>query len=168
MIIGADVSHAAPGIGAPSYAAMTVSMDRHACRYAAGVQTNGYRVEMISTRNLRDMLKPLFQHWMETVSGGNLPAHVYYFRDGVSEGQYLNVLKYEVADIKEIFKEIQGDTRPGFEVSGIHKIQWLSADDIRCNSQSLWRRSVTTFASFPAEQVTRTKTRSRVLSSIAM
>ncbi|KAL8871934.1 MAG: hypothetical protein Q9174_002338 [Haloplaca sp. 1 TL-2023] len=115
MVIGADVSHAAPGIGAPSYAAMTVSMDRWASRYSAGVQTNGHRVEIISTRNLRDMLKPLFMHWMNTVSSGNLPAHVYYFRDGVSEGQYINVLKQEVADIKEIFKEL-GETRKDFEV----------------------------------------------------
>ncbi|KAL8771701.1 MAG: hypothetical protein Q9209_002892 [Squamulea sp. 1 TL-2023] len=106
MIIGADVSHAAPGIGAPSYAAMTVSMDKYAARYAAGVQTNGFRVEMISTRNLRDMLTPLFRHWTANVSGGRLPDHVYYFRDGVSEGQFLNVIKYEVADIKEIWNEM--------------------------------------------------------------
>ncbi|KAL8776952.1 MAG: hypothetical protein Q9213_008068 [Squamulea squamosa] len=106
MIIGADVSHAAPGIGAPSYAAMTVSMDKYAARYAAGVQTNGYRVEMISTRNLRDMLTPLFRHWTANVSGGRLPDHVYYFRDGVSEGQFLNVIKYEVANIKEIWNEM--------------------------------------------------------------
>ncbi|KAL8726906.1 MAG: hypothetical protein Q9166_006395 [cf. Caloplaca sp. 2 TL-2023] len=106
MIIGADVSHAAPGIGAPSYAAMTVSMDKYAARYAAGVQTNGFRVEMISTRNLRDMLTPLFRHWTANVSGGRLPDQVYYFRDGVSEGQYLNVIKYEVADIKEIWNEM--------------------------------------------------------------
>ncbi|KAI4257471.1 MAG: hypothetical protein LQ352_001635 [Teloschistes flavicans] len=116
MIIGADVSHAAPGIGAPSYAAMTVSMDRHACRYAAGVQTNGYRVEMISTRNMRDMLIPVFRHWMTDVSGGHLPQHIYYFRDGVSEGQYLNVLKYEVADMKEIWKELSKPARPDHEV----------------------------------------------------
>ncbi|KAL8696034.1 MAG: hypothetical protein Q9224_003008 [Gallowayella concinna] len=112
MIIGADVSHAGAGIAAPSYAAMTVSMDKYAARYAAGVQTNGIRVEMISTRNLRDMLIPLFRHWTANVSGGRLPDHVYYFRDGVSEGQYLNVLKYEVADIKEIWSEMM-TPRPG-------------------------------------------------------
>ncbi|KAL8698523.1 MAG: hypothetical protein Q9201_006520 [Fulgogasparrea decipioides] len=94
---------------------MTVSMDRWGSRYAAGVQTNGFRVEMVSTRNLRDMLIPLFRHWMENVSGGMLPDHVYYFRDGVSEGQYLSVLKQEVADMKEIFKEL-GETRPTHEV----------------------------------------------------
>ncbi|KAL8716741.1 MAG: hypothetical protein Q9225_005958 [Loekoesia sp. 1 TL-2023] len=114
MIIGADVSHAAPMVGAPSYAAMTVSMDKYAARYAAGVQTNGYRVEMISTRNLRDMLSPLFRHWTANVSGGRLPDHIYYFRDGVSEGQYVNVLRNEVADIKEILKEM-GETRKDYE-----------------------------------------------------
>lgn len=115
MIIGADVSHAAPNNPSPSYAAMTVSMDKFAARYAAGVQTNGFRVEMISTRNLRDCLMPLFRQWMTDVSGGRLPDHVYYFRDGVSEGQFVNVLKYEVADLKEIFKEL-GETRKDFDV----------------------------------------------------
>lgn len=115
MVIGADVSHSAPGIHAPSYAAMTVSMDRWATRYAAGVQTNGFRVEMISTRNLRDCLIPLFRNWMTDVSGGRLPDHVYYFRDGVSEGQFKNVLRTEVADLKEIFKEL-GETRKDFDV----------------------------------------------------
>ncbi|KAL9030315.1 MAG: hypothetical protein Q9196_001543 [Gyalolechia fulgens] len=106
MIIGADVSHAAPTIHAPSYAAMTVSMDKYAARYAAGVQSNGFRVEMISTRNLRDMLTPLFRHWTSHVSGGRYPEHIYYFRDGVSEGQFVNVLRNEVADIKEILMEM--------------------------------------------------------------
>lgn len=115
MIIGADVSHSAPGIHAPSYAAMTVSMDRTATRYAAGVQTNGFRVEMVSTRNLRDCLMPLFRNWMTDVSGGRLPDHVYYFRDGVSEGQFKAVLNTEVADLKQIFKEL-GETRPDHDV----------------------------------------------------
>ena len=118
LVIGADVSHAAPGIGAPSYAAMTVSMDKFAARYAAGVQTNGFRVEMISTRNLKDMLTPLIRQWTSHVAGGRLPDHIYYFRDGVSEGQFVNVLRNEVADIKEILKEM-GETRKDYEVSGV-------------------------------------------------
>ncbi|KAL8936923.1 MAG: hypothetical protein Q9216_004682 [Gyalolechia sp. 2 TL-2023] len=113
MIIGADVSHAAPGIHAPSYAAMTVSMDKYAVRYAAGVQSNGFRVEMISTKNLRDMLIPLFRHWTANVSGGRLPDHIYYFRDGVSEGQFTKVLRNEVGDIKEILMEM-GETRKDY------------------------------------------------------
>lgn len=106
MIIGADVSHAAPGSNGASFAAMTMSMDKLACRYAAAVETNGVRVEMIATRNIEDMLKPLIQNWQENVGGGRLPENIYYFRDGVSEGQYQNLLNQEVGDIKRIFTDI--------------------------------------------------------------
>lgn len=102
MIIGADVSHAAPGSQAASFAALTVSMDAAAVRYAAAVETNGVRVEMIATRNIEDMLRPLLREWQMNTGQGYLPKHVYYFRDGVSEGQYQNVLKQEVADMKRL------------------------------------------------------------------
>lgn len=50
-IIGADVSHGAPGSETPSMAAMTLSIDKLAVRYAAACDTNGFRVEMISTES---------------------------------------------------------------------------------------------------------------------
>ena len=34
-----------------------------------------------------------------------MPAHVYYFRDGISERQYLPFLEQEVSSIKEVFLE---------------------------------------------------------------
>lgn len=43
MVIGADVSHPSPGSPQGSTAALTMSMDKHAARYAAAVQTNGHR-----------------------------------------------------------------------------------------------------------------------------
>lgn len=106
MIIGADVSHPAPGTSMASIAAVSVSMDRNAARYLAGVQTNGFRVEMITPSNLEQLLKPLIQNFMSTVNNGNLPKHVYYFRDGVSEGQFRALLSNEVADIKRIFEQL--------------------------------------------------------------
>jgi eukaryotic translation initiation factor 2C len=106
LIIGADVSHASPGSVAPSMAALTVSMDRFAGRYAAACETNGSRVEMITEANIYSMLRPLFQHWAETVGGGKLPQHVYYFRDGVSEGQFQHVLQQEVPHMKKLLKEM--------------------------------------------------------------
>lgn len=93
-----------------------MSMDRLACRYAAAVETNGVRVEMIATRNIHDMIEPLLQNWQETVGEGRLPKHVYYFRDGVSEGQYQNVLYNEVADIRQIINK-KGQFDPNHEVS---------------------------------------------------
>lgn len=105
VIIGADVSHPAPGAQNPSMAAMTISMDKLATRYAALCQTNGYRVEMINTDIIFNELKPLLQSWMQNVGGGKLPQRVIYLRDGVSEGQYQHVLQQEVYDMKQLFKQ---------------------------------------------------------------
>lgn len=118
MIIGADVTHASPGASQASIAALTVSMDSTCTRYAAGVQTNGYRVEMIQPKVLEETLGPLIQHWMENVSGGRMPKHVYYFRDGVSEGQYAPLLQREVADMQRIFEAKGGspESVPKFTV----------------------------------------------------
>ena len=102
MIIGADVSHAAPGAQNPSMAALTVSTDKLATRYAAACQTNGFRVEMITTDNINSMLKPMMQSWVQNVGGGKFPSRIIYFRDGVSEGQYQHVLQQEVHDMKAL------------------------------------------------------------------
>lgn len=103
MIIGADVSHPPPGITRGSMAAITVSMDLSCARYAAGVQTNGFRVEMVSQFNIHSLVTPLLQYWMENIGEGRVPDHVYYFRDGVSEAQFSPLIENEVADLKNVF-----------------------------------------------------------------
>lgn len=108
MFIGADVSHASPGSLESSMAALTVSFDRHAGRYAAGCQTNGHRVEMISEQNMKSILTPLIGQWMSAVGGGSLPSQIYYMRDGVSEGQFSHVLQQEVPHIKGVLRDISG------------------------------------------------------------
>lgn len=108
MVIGADVSHAAPQSPQGSMAALTVSLDKDLCRYAASVETNGSRVEMITKDNLRKMLTPHFKSWVlnPNLGGGKkCPDQIYYFRDGVSEGQYSHVLDQEVAHMQQILKE---------------------------------------------------------------
>ncbi|KUJ10732.1 eukaryotic translation initiation factor-like protein 2C 2 [Mollisia scopiformis] len=110
MIIGADVSHASPGSVQASMAAITVSMDQICCRFAAAVQTNGHRVEMITKNNISTMLMPLIKQWQNNakIGGGRIPQHIYYFRDGVSEGQYAQVLNQEVKHMKECMIETFG------------------------------------------------------------
>jgi len=56
-------------------AALTMSFDRDACRYAAAVQTNGHRVEMITTNNIQSMMMPLFDRWITKVGGGKTGTH---------------------------------------------------------------------------------------------
>ena len=93
IVIGADVSHASPGTDAPSMAAITVSMDSTSTldrtydlalayhvseigvRYAAAGETNGHRVEMITTMNIRATLLPLVKYWIKSVNGGVPPEH---------------------------------------------------------------------------------------------
>ncbi|KAA6409085.1 MAG: eukaryotic translation initiation factor 2c [Lasallia pustulata] len=116
LVIGADVSHAAPGSLQPSMAAITVSMDKIAARYAAACETNGHRVEMITTNNIETMVKPLLHEWCSTVNLGRLPEHLLYFRDGVSEGQYQHVLQQEVKDLKRIFEGVNPNTVVKFAV----------------------------------------------------
>lgn len=88
MVVGADVSHPAPGVGsgeAASFAAITVSADVHFVKYWADVQTNGNRVEMITTSNIKDHFGPMANKWMQRVGGGQAPARILFIRDGVSE-----------------------------------------------------------------------------------
>ncbi|KAK8101784.1 hypothetical protein PG999_012158 [Apiospora kogelbergensis] len=103
MIIGLDVSHAAPGSGKPSTAAMTVSTDKSATRYAASVQTNSYRREIVGSVNMRYLLGRLLNYWVST--NKCYPKHVYFFRDGVAEGQFGQVIDTEVKEIKRIFRD---------------------------------------------------------------
>jgi eukaryotic translation initiation factor 2C len=107
VVIGADVSHSAPGLKGPSMAAMTVSMNVQGTRYAAAVETNGYRVEMITDENIKKHIISLVKNgWAPKVGQGKAPATVIYFRDGVSEGQFAQVIDKEVAAMKKAFLEI--------------------------------------------------------------
>ncbi|TKX24540.1 Piwi domain-containing protein [Elsinoe australis] len=111
MIVGADVTHPAPkSQGAPadeqmsSIAAITTSMDTLGVKYACGVNTNGYRVELINDENFTKVWKPMLREWMQNVGSGRFPNHLFYFRDGVSEGQFAGVLNQEVNAIREVLK----------------------------------------------------------------
>lgn len=99
MIIGVDVSHAAPGGVTASVAAMTMSVDRDATRYAAVVETNGYRTEMLTPFNMNFMFGQLSKQWMAGHANA-FPKHIMYFRDGVAEGQFAHVIEQEIAEIK--------------------------------------------------------------------
>ncbi|KAF5020355.1 hypothetical protein F66182_7627 [Fusarium sp. NRRL 66182] len=117
MMIGVDVSHAAPGGVTPSTASMTMSVDKDATRYAAVAETNGYRVEMLTPSNIRFMFGQLLPLWKHN-HPGKIPVHIIYFRDGVGEGQFAYVLDQELAEIKKHFTEIlpRGVIFPKFTV----------------------------------------------------
>lgn len=106
MIIGADVTHTPQGVWLPSLCAMSVCMDQFGGRYWGACEANGEKAEMIARTNLEAMLTPLLREWMSTVGGGRPPDNVYYFRDGVSEGEFEHVLQREVQDMKSVFMQL--------------------------------------------------------------
>jgi len=113
VMIGCDVSHGGAvvtkGAGGPeaSMAAMTMSMDRDAARYAAACDTNGYRNEIVSPLIINRMMPGLIKAWRDK-NGGIKPQHVFYLRDGVAEGQFNQVLEYEVKTLRKLFKDHTG------------------------------------------------------------
>jgi eukaryotic translation initiation factor 2C len=119
MVVGADVSHPAPGAGseqAASFAAITVSADPFFVKYMADVNTNGNRVEMVTTSNIREHFGGMAMKWIQGIGNGRAPQRLLYIRDGVSEGQYKAVLDEEVRDLKEYFAQLSGGVVPAFTV----------------------------------------------------
>lgn len=113
MILGMDVSHGSPGSGVPSKAAMTMSIDKTATKYCANVQTNGYRVEIVQPFTMHFLFERLMRYWVRT--NGCPPKHVYYFRDGVAEGQFAHVIDIEIKELKRIFRDAKFEV-PRFTV----------------------------------------------------
>ncbi|CAK7272864.1 Protein argonaute [Sporothrix epigloea] len=106
MIIGLDVSHGSTNMKGelePSMAAMSISWDKDAARYSAFCQTNGYRQEIVNPARMTSMFDGALRKWCETLNC-KVPSHVFYFRDGVSEGQFTQVMDYEVSELKKIFE----------------------------------------------------------------
>ncbi|KAI1439754.1 Piwi-domain-containing protein [Annulohypoxylon stygium] len=103
MMIGVDVSHAAAGSRQPSMAALTMSMDKNATRFAAGCQSNGWRKETLLRKTMNSVFPKLARHWCDI--NRCYPQHIYYLRDGVSEGQFQDIIDTEIDEIKKIFRE---------------------------------------------------------------
>ncbi|KAI4596997.1 hypothetical protein KJ359_004907 [Pestalotiopsis sp. 9143b] len=113
MFVGMDVSHSSPGTNQPSKAAMTMSVDKNATKYCSAVQTNGYRVEIVQPQTMQYLFGKMVRYWRRT--NGCAPSHVYYLRDGVSEGQFSHVLEIEIKEMKRMFRD-EGMQIPRFTV----------------------------------------------------
>ncbi|QRV72427.1 argonaute-like protein [Ceratobasidium sp. AG-Ba] len=105
MIIGADVMHPAPGAtDRPSFASVVGSIDSTATQYSAVSAAQDSRVEMIA-----EIQNPIYEligrhiYWKkeQEKKQNAAPKRIIYFRDGVSEGQFQQVLDIELPGIKE-------------------------------------------------------------------
>ncbi|EJT97024.1 Piwi-domain-containing protein [Dacryopinax primogenitus] len=104
LVLGADCIHPSPGSEMrPTFAAVVSSVDTNVSKYYAQMRPQESRVEIIA--DLADYTKiaiDCFRAYRTNVEKvGNPPARLIYFRDGVSEGQFQQVLDHEVTALKE-------------------------------------------------------------------
>ncbi|KAJ6562409.1 argonaute-like protein [Mycena capillaripes] len=117
VVMGADVMHPGAGTsGRPSYAAVVSSVDSNAAKYVAIQRVQASRQELIS--DLQEMTTYLLNKYMsyrsavEKVTPANkAPKRLIFYRDGVSEGQFQQVLDHELPLIKAACQELKINPR---------------------------------------------------------
>jgi len=119
IFLGADVTH--PPVGdsrKPSIAAVVGSQDAHPSRYAATVRVQKHRQEIIE--DLSAMVKEHLVMFYKS-TGGYKPCRIIMYRDGVSEGQFAQVLQFELTAIREACIKLEADYKPGITFVVVQK-----------------------------------------------
>ncbi|QRV95662.1 protein argonaute 5 [Ceratobasidium sp. AG-Ba] len=103
MLIGSDVTHPSPGSvrGTPSIAAVVGSVDSMFGQFPASLRLQESKKEMIT--DLKEMMIERLTAFK--MKNKVLPQRILFFRDGVSEGQFLTVRDDELPKMQEAFKK---------------------------------------------------------------
>ncbi|XP_038894817.1 protein argonaute 5 [Benincasa hispida] len=123
IIIGADVTHPQPGEdSSPSIAAVVASMDwPEVTKYRGIVSAQAHREEIIQDlyKEIQDpqkglvragMIRELFIAFRRSTN--MKPHRIIFYRDGVSEGQFSQVLFYEVDAIRKACASLEDGYQP--------------------------------------------------------
>ncbi|KAJ8121163.1 hypothetical protein ONZ43_g2317 [Nemania bipapillata] len=99
MVVGIDVTHPAPGSlsKVPSVAGIVASVDECLGQWPAEIRIQAAGQEMVA--DLEDMFKSRLRLW-ETGNNKTLPENILVYRDGVSEGQYDDVVRQELSALR--------------------------------------------------------------------
>ncbi|GAA6062365.1 hypothetical protein JCM10212_004211 [Sporobolomyces blumeae] len=108
IIFGADVHHGPPRSPAPSIAAVVSTTNEDATDYRSSISIQDSREELIL--DLEEMVHGQLLDFQRNV--GIKPERFVFFRDGVSEGQFAQVLSEEVPAIKRACTRIENDFAP--------------------------------------------------------
>ncbi|KDQ20590.1 hypothetical protein BOTBODRAFT_169326 [Botryobasidium botryosum FD-172 SS1] len=120
MLMGADVTHPSPFSvkGTPSIAAVVGSVDDMFGQYPASMRLQlGPRESLEMIQDLEGMMVERFNSYYRT--SGMLPRRIIFFRDGVSEGQFKQVVAHELPQIKracEVFGTMEQPYNPALSI----------------------------------------------------
>uniref|UniRef100_A0A8B9KK26 Argonaute RISC catalytic component 2 n=1 Tax=Astyanax mexicanus TaxID=7994 RepID=A0A8B9KK26_ASTMX len=118
IFLGADVTHPPAGDGKkPSIAAVVGSMDAHPSRYCATVRVQQHRQDII--QDLAAMVRELLIQFYKSTRFK--PTRIIYYRDGISEGQFHQVLQHELLAIREACIKLEKDYQPGITFVVVQK-----------------------------------------------
>ncbi|KAH9938191.1 argonaute-like protein [Fomitopsis serialis] len=99
IVMGADVIHPAPGAeGRPSFTALVANVDSDTAKYVADCRVQTSRQELIE--DLEEMIVHGVPQNREK-KANPAPTRIIFYRDGVSEGQFKQVLEQELPLIKK-------------------------------------------------------------------
>ncbi|KAG9133575.1 hypothetical protein Leryth_016526 [Lithospermum erythrorhizon] len=122
IIFGADVTHPHPGEdSSPSIAAVVASQDwPEVTKYAGLVSAQAHRQELIQDlyktwetdkgTMTGGMIKELLVSFRRTT--GHKPERIIFYRDGVSEGQFYQVLLFELDAIRKACASLEPNYQP--------------------------------------------------------
>jgi eukaryotic translation initiation factor 2C len=104
MVFGIDVTHPSPGSkdGAPSVAAVVASIDKYLAQWPCRFAIQESRKEMVSA--LEGMVLSLLKLWQK--HNKQLPENILIYRDGVSEGQFQQVLDLELPLVRNACRQV--------------------------------------------------------------
>lgn len=118
IFFGADVTHPPAGdTRKPSIAAVVGSMDAHPSRYSANVRVQPHREEII--RDLSSMVRDLMIEFYKATH--YKPVRIIMYRDGVSEGQFNQVLSSELRAIRHACTMLEVGYQPGITFIVVQK-----------------------------------------------
>ncbi|KAL0580200.1 hypothetical protein V5O48_001793 [Marasmius crinis-equi] len=100
MVMGADVGHPGPGVARPSVASLVWSTDAYATRYSATSRLQHPRLEAIE--DLEEMAEIAILDFMR-MNNDTPPKRIFFFRDGVSEGEFDRVSQVEIQAIRAVW-----------------------------------------------------------------
>lgn len=118
IIFGADVTHPSPrDENGPSIAAVVASMDSHPNLYSAEVRVQERRKEIIV--ELKDIVKTLLKKFKSATR--KQPDKIIFYRDGVGEGQFKDVLLHELRAIQVACYELHESYKPAITFIVVQK-----------------------------------------------
>ena len=124
IIFGTDLTH--PSLnenGIPSIAAVTASMDANATKYCARVRAQNHRNGKDAQEIINDLAEIVKELLIEVYRANRKikPTKIIFYRDGVSEGQFDQVLAHEVWAVQQACIMLEKDYRPRITFVVVHK-----------------------------------------------